>query len=397
MSGGGGSLPIVPYFFTITPYPLQPCHSRSPSKRMKRTRGPWDDSHHDAPLLQSQNGQGQEGSQDSDPTVAPHQHHHHLQPQPQPQPQQRQVEQSLTEEGYATPGLIGIEGRVLKKLRRITLSSNPPLQSSPESEVGGHSPAPWQAAVGYSNRNALGQYQQHHFQQAPSAPSQEESAAALFNHGPIRISTRTHITLQPPTIHVPDSYTHQSQQHSQPHHHQQQQQQQQQRHQQPHGSNGINGSLGSNGSNNIDNQRRDSLSTSLQAMSSTSLDNLGVAPQNVAMYSQMNSLLQELHTTRFGLPLESPSMGPLCTPQHHQHPQQPQQQQQQQQQQKGDEDDDMMEEEAFSALVSPLQHQPSQSVILPLPMENHEYDDINAQLRAAFLARHQGAHLQQLT
>ncbi|KAG0264556.1 hypothetical protein DFQ27_001143 [Actinomortierella ambigua] len=87
-------------------------------------------------------------------------------------------------------------------------------------------------------------------------------------------------------------------------------------------------------------------------------------------------------------------MGPLCTPQHHQHPQQPQQQQQQQ---KGDEDDDMMEEEAFSALVSPLQHQPSQSVILPLPMENHEYDDINAQLRAAFLARHQGAHLQQLT
>ncbi|KAF9975611.1 hypothetical protein BGZ73_000677 [Actinomortierella ambigua] len=369
---------------------------------MKRARGPWDDIHQRDGPLQLAADQRQVQDQDSGTLVlpgVPHQHRPHLheqqqQQQQQPQQQEQQAVHTLTEEGYASPGLIGIEGRVLKKLRRITLSSQyrtkiPPLQSSPENEANEHSSTPWQETMSYSNHGMVRQYQHPHFQQTPSRSSQSqgETAASLFSHGPIRISTRTHITLQPPTIHIPDMYTQQLQQQpqSQPQQRQHQQHQQHQQQQYPQEQRREDGSINISDSRSHDNSHHTSSSTLLDSGSS----NLSATPQSIELYTHMNSLLQELHSARFGLPTESHSTGLLYAPQGHQQPEQPLQRLQ-----KVDDDDDMMDAEAFTFVAPPpLQQQLSQSAPSPMSMENHEYDGINAKLRAAFLARHPGTHL----
>ncbi|KAG0234741.1 hypothetical protein BGW42_006204 [Actinomortierella wolfii] len=347
---------------------------------MKRPRGTWDEAHHsDAPLPPQA-----EVDQESGAMVAHHQNHRHHFLQEEQQQQQRQAH-TLSEDDYVTPGSIGIEGRVLKKLKRITLSSNPPLQSSPESENGEHTSAPWQEASQYSEYEVTRQhqqtlYQQHQHQQTSLAsPSSHTSAAALFGQGPIKISTRTQITLQPPIIHVPDVDTHRREQ------------------QQAAVNRDRHGDKNDDAFGNISNSSNISTSSSEPLRPASSSDTEGfTGSQCGALYSQMNSILQEVHASRFGLPLDSPNMGPLYAlhDQRRLHPYHEQQQQQQQQSDVSislDEDDDMVDVEAFSTLPPTLhqhQQQPGVSAV-----ENREYDDINAQLRAAFLARHGDTHL----
>ncbi|KAF9381579.1 hypothetical protein CPB97_007692 [Podila verticillata] len=111
------SLPRIPYFFTITPFPLNPvvtaalpCSSRRMKRRFesnepnKLNHAPSFPPAHEKDTLQ--------------------QHH-----QQQQQQQQQQPPASSPDSEY---GGLGIEGRVLKKMRGIKLDSESPPYHSPE-------------------------------------------------------------------------------------------------------------------------------------------------------------------------------------------------------------------------------------------------------------------------
>ncbi|KAF9183706.1 hypothetical protein BGZ51_000770 [Haplosporangium sp. Z 767] len=350
------SLPRIPYFFTITPYPLT-CQSAQqqsllPRQRMKRR------------YYMGVNDRECNASDDSSHSLVPEDR---IESQNQHQQSVPFNQQEDRNPGDATEtGMDGIEGRVIKKMRRIKLDSESPPSdtlSSFSSEQDGFdtNTQPWQ----HSQRNSL--------PQTVEEPSTQHARIEPFKgFRPIKISTK----------------------------------------------------------------RAPAQSVSPESTSTAGPEIGGsyVQPQEQvkhATYSGMNHLLHQVHAARFGIPEDIASEDVtslrLSEPQQnwhqqydHQHPYQQEHQEQQKalvasspwhpihkymstNTQAMDEDDEMTDvnttmDGSTSYLPSENQSVPQdiqqrhqqhqhQSSETERERESNVYQDINAQLRAAFLTR----------
>ncbi|KAF9174004.1 hypothetical protein BGX21_007235 [Mortierella sp. AD011] len=360
------SLPRIPYFFTITPFPLTavttatltlPCqsglHSLSPPSRMKR-RYTFGSNQRNADTA-SQGYEVSTGTQFLEPSGQQVQH--------------GQGEDQSSEEP-SEHWTDNIEGRVLKKMRRIKLKSESPPPEGPNSTL---------ANLNNPNTSSqpIVQSQRHNpFHPDQITRNQPQHADLHKPFGPIRISTRS-----PAASESSETVT--------------------------------------------DSESQESL-RSKQILADRS---------EPAIYSGMNNILFQMHVTRFGNPdISSTLMAPTISSEsqylyEQQYRQQQYQQQQQQQQQSHsqnmvftantmwhqaqrnlpvsaqamDEDDEMSDvNDATEAGNTPptfrtpgsqdtlgghaLDNQ-CQQQLLQQESINNVYQDINAELRAAFLTR----------
>ncbi|KAG0041265.1 hypothetical protein BGZ83_002076 [Gryganskiella cystojenkinii] len=263
------SLPRIPYYFTVIPYPLTcPKTSSSPlaggTYSMKRRFGSDGDRNEQRAAITSNQSTSNISAQQ-----------YNLNPQQQQQQQGYTYPPDTGSPEERDSGPDSIEGRVLKRMRRIKLDSmSPPAEVSSPQEDLFRNLSPTILDLDHSDLSGAGSTTLYHQQQ--QHPVTE--GKALFS--PVKISTRSSFSSQGDSIHP-----------SQP---------------QPQ----------------------------LHVHSQTEQDTSGSqqGPVENAAYSGMNILLHQIHASRFGIPDENDlGSNPLYHHQQHQQHQYNQQEQQQQQ------------------------------------------------------------------
>ncbi|KAK3843538.1 MAG: hypothetical protein J3R72DRAFT_440253 [Linnemannia gamsii] len=236
------SLPRIPYFYSITPYPLSPA-TNSPAGMKRRYIF---DSNNEPPS--SAPGRGYGGSHEAS---SAHQG-------------RQQVPSEGADDGFDLLGVDNmIEGRVLKKMRRIKLTSESPPADQPDLFAPQPDPHALSNAIWNTNHDGpsstaaltLG-----------SMPTQATPSDMPRPFAPIKISTRATSSRQEPAISSPLAP-----------------------------SSASSTTLACNNNQQKEQAKVDSTNQLRAACD-------GVA--QLAVYSGMNSLLHRIHASRFGIPDE---------------------------------------------------------------------------------------------